>query len=275
MTSLAVAASFKPRLAELSANLPQSLLLHGEVGIGLGSVARHLAGRGARVLQPTNRQGELDFETGTISVEAVRLLYEQTRAKSNISQVIIIESADLMSPGAQNAFLKLLEEPASMIRFILTTHQKDSLLPTILSRVQSRHVPRISDSQSRLLLSKAGLDQSEQAKVLFLAMGRPGLLHRLATDSKLRQSVSDTIVDAREFLNNRHNYRGLVIALKYTKNRAEAERFVDAVMAVLKHTLYNSPQTNSLDRVEQIEAARINLSANANPKLQLMQLVLK
>lgn len=180
-----------------------------------------------------------------------------------------------MSIGAQNAFLKLLEEPTSSVRFILTTHYKERILPTILSRVQSLHIPPISESQSRLLLSKAGLDESEHARAMFLASGRPGLLNRLATDSELRKNMAKVMIDARGFITTPRSYKSLVIALSYSKSRREAELFIDAIIAVLRHTIYNAPHADALLRFEQVESAKINLAANANPKLQLIRLVVK
>lgn len=275
MANLVINKSLQPRILELLHELPQGLLIYGDLGMGLGTIAHHISGGQARVLQPLNRQGDVDFDTGTISVESIRMLYEQTRSKSTSSQVVIIKSADLMSIGAQNAFLKLLEEPTSSVRFILTTHYKERILPTILSRVQSLHIPPISESQSRLLLSKAGLDESEHARAMFLASGRPGLLNRLATDSELRKNMAKVMIDARGFITTPRSYKSLVIALSYSKSRREAELFIDAIIAVLRHTIYNAPHADALLRFEQVESAKINLAANANPKLQLIRLVVK
>lgn len=275
MANLVINKSLQPRILELLQELPQGLLIYGDLGMGLGTIAHHISGGQARVLQPLNRQGDVDFDTGTISVESIRMLYEQTRSKSTSSQVVIIKSADLMSIGAQNAFLKLLEEPTSSVRFILTTHYKERILPTILSRVQSLHIPPISESQSRLLLSKAGLDESEHARAMFLASGRPGLLNRLATDSELRKNMAKVMIDARGFITTPRSYKSLVIALSYSKSRREAELFIDAIIAVLRHTIYNAPHADALLRFEQVESAKINLAANANPKLQLIRLVVK
>ena len=51
-------------------------------------------------------------------------------------KVFIIEEADLMTPAAQNALLKTLEEPAGRTLIILLTHQMDDLLATVRSRCQ-------------------------------------------------------------------------------------------------------------------------------------------
>lgn len=51
------------------------------------------------------------------------------------NKVILIDDADLMGIPAQNAILKLLEEPPLSWTIILVANQEEKLLPTILSRV--------------------------------------------------------------------------------------------------------------------------------------------
>jgi DNA polymerase-3 subunit gamma/tau len=52
-------------------------------------------------------------------------------------KTIIIEHADRMLDASRNALLKILEEPPSFTRFVLTSSRKQALIPTILSRVRS------------------------------------------------------------------------------------------------------------------------------------------
>jgi len=49
-------------------------------------------------------------------------------------KVYILPDADTMNPNAQNAFLKLLEEPPSFVRFLLCTEKPTQLLETVRSR---------------------------------------------------------------------------------------------------------------------------------------------
>ena len=52
------------------------------------------------------------------------------------TKVVIIERAERMLEGARNALLKILEEPPANTLFILTTASKNSVMPTILSRLR-------------------------------------------------------------------------------------------------------------------------------------------
>lgn len=75
-------------------------------------------------------------KTGAISVDAVRGLQEQARRVpvEAEGQVFLLENCDTMMPPAQNAFLKLFEEPPPRVMFVMTCRSAMSLLETIRSR---------------------------------------------------------------------------------------------------------------------------------------------
>ena len=51
-------------------------------------------------------------------------------------KVYVLRQADTMNPAAQNALLKLLEEPPRSASFILAAERAESLLPTVRSRCE-------------------------------------------------------------------------------------------------------------------------------------------
>jgi len=81
-------------------------------------------------------QVEGSGKTGAISVDTVRSLQEQARRipADADGQVYLLEGCDSMMPPAQNAFLKLFEEPPARVMFIMTCRSSMSLLETIRSR---------------------------------------------------------------------------------------------------------------------------------------------
>jgi DNA polymerase-3 subunit delta' len=52
------------------------------------------------------------------------------------TRVVILQDAHTLNPSAGNALLKALEEPPGDTLFILTTEERSSLMPTIISRCQ-------------------------------------------------------------------------------------------------------------------------------------------
>ena len=81
---------------------------------------------------------------GTISIETVRELISFFRLKvpgtRAIRRVAVIEQAHALTREAQNALLKLLEEPPADSVLLLTSDRPQELLTTIRSRVQTVQV---------------------------------------------------------------------------------------------------------------------------------------
>lgn len=73
----------------------------------------------------------------SIGIEEVRQIqmFLSRKPLGNKNRVYL-QSAHLMTLTAQNAILKLLEEPPGNSEIYLVTDQPDQLLPTVLSRVQ-------------------------------------------------------------------------------------------------------------------------------------------
>lgn len=84
----------------------------------------------------------------SVSIEQVRQLHTFVQLKTTgdgaIRRVIVITAADSMTDEAQNALLKLLEEPPPDSVLILTSTDTGKLKQTILSRVQKVSIDRVS-----------------------------------------------------------------------------------------------------------------------------------
>lgn len=74
----------------------------------------------------------------SIGIETVKLMQKKLFLKpiKSAIKLLVIEEAHLLTPEAQNALLKILEEPPDNTHIILATETKEALLPTILSRCQ-------------------------------------------------------------------------------------------------------------------------------------------
>lgn len=74
----------------------------------------------------------------------------------NGARVVVIEPAEAMNQAAQNALLKILEEPPSSVYFILVSSRWRRLLPTIRSRCRTVALPRPSQAEARAWLEGEG-----------------------------------------------------------------------------------------------------------------------
>ncbi len=75
-------------------------------------------------------------EKTSILISQIHDLVKQLSVTSSRPRVVWIEEADKLTVPAQNALLKLLEEPPSNTRLLLTAGNPHSLLATIRSRCQ-------------------------------------------------------------------------------------------------------------------------------------------
>lgn len=83
-----------------------------------------------------------DEKSSMIKVDSVRDIKSKATVLPNDGEksVFIINDAQLMNVQAQNALLKIFEEPSKHVSFILTCPSKASLLETITSRATSYYL---------------------------------------------------------------------------------------------------------------------------------------
>lgn len=244
------------------------ILLAGDEGVGLSTIAQAL---GAGVY-PSGSQHILAPEDGKeITIDQVRLLYTDTKSIHEDGLVVIIDDCDQMSIPAQNALLKLLEEPPHHTLFILTTHNPGSLLPTITSRVSSIDVKRISSQDSAAFINELTNDSSKKAQIAFLAEGKPAEISRLASDDETLQAHAGVIRDARAFIQG-SKFERLILINSYA-SREGALQFINA-LAGLSLFAQRRGESVAAKQFEFIATATDNIHDNAQVKLQLIKLAL-
>jgi DNA polymerase-3 subunit delta' len=100
-----------------------------------------------------------------ISVAQIRELSDFLSLSSHQTsglRVVLINPAEALNQASANALLKMLEEPASGVIFILVAHQLQRLLPTILSRCQKVNMPVPDQAQALAWLNMQGVKNPEQ-----------------------------------------------------------------------------------------------------------------
>lgn len=272
---LAIHPTARHQLEVLFESAPQSVLLTGSYGIGLSTItSRFVENHTAIWLRPQNKKEEIDYKKGSITVELVRRLYDQTRSKRVGKLYVIIDDADTMTRSAQAAFLKLLEEPGESIHFILLAHNPERLALTIRSRVQHCHVQPITHEDSTAFVASLGItDDKTKAQLLFIATGLPAELVRLANDKEYFASQAALTTDARDLL-TASTYDRLEIIAKYQANREQTLALIDRCMALTRRTMSAKPQVALLTQLDGLLEARANIAGNQSARLQLAQFVL-
>lgn len=270
------------KLAEkISQHLPHGLVIEGPIGSGVLAVAKALAKEaGARVftLSPKKKiKGEfiVDPAEGSVVIDDIRALYEQTRTRQSERHVYIIDTGlKSMTQGAQNAFLKLLEEPRDGVHFIIATHQVDQLLPTILSRVQRLPLLPVTAEQVTKLIDSLGIqDDTKRTRLAFVGSGLPALIKRLAADNDTYEARVTIMRDAKTML-GANTYEKMAIIHRYRESRSDTLTLLDDMNHQLRIILRSQPSTQLAAVIDTNLEARAKIAAGGNIRLHLASCVL-
>jgi DNA polymerase-3 subunit delta' len=257
-------------------NMPQSMLLTGKNRVGLSTIAKYIASlrKVTPIIILPEKDEKIDIEKGVISVDIMRRLYDETRTKTEDERIIIIDYAGRMTTQAQNAFLKLLEEPGENIYFILVSNAIAKLLPTIISRTENLDIKAITDEQSNELLDKLVVnDKTKRSQMLFMATGLPAELTTLAGDNDYFEKRSTMMRDARELLGG-NLYQKLKVAQKYKDDRAIALQLLLDASNMLKKSITAKPQPDSIAYIDKLLKAYQRIEANGNIRLCLASMAI-
>ncbi len=200
-----------------SGHTPHAVLFCGEVGVGKHTTAVYFS---AVLLCENKNDGQpcghcgcctkimngshpdvdvLRPEGGANSfhIDKIRKLRKDAYIKPNESdfKIFILCDADKMTVSAQNALLKILEEPPGFTHFILTTDCPGSLLDTIISRVVTLDIPTadVGDCISFLGDTHGDIDSKKITEICSVCRGNIGKSLDLLTDDNSYQRYLDTL----------------------------------------------------------------------------------
>ncbi|MDZ7860455.1 MAG: AAA family ATPase [Candidatus Krumholzibacteriota bacterium] len=243
--------------------------------------------------------GEFGRKARSIGIDLIRDVIEKASKHpfEGKKTLVIIYEAHLATIEAQNAFLKLLEEPPKSVVIILVTEFPDKLLPTITSRCYEVRFDYLSAADvESFLIENRGLKKEEAIKRAVLAEGNirravrygdkrfRGLVRKaerivgLILDGEGRNITLETEALAVEY--DREELAALLeeiarvfrILMKSDQKRGELQ---EAVLAELgRERIAGAKKRNIPADLEKIFKASENLSRNADVELTLLQLML-
>lgn len=248
-----------------------ALLLIGEEGIGKFQVAQWLA----KELQQPTVVIEAEENKSVITIEQIRDLYSFT--KTGQPCVVIVKDAGQMGREAQNAFLKLLEEPPVATKFILTTSQRTALLPTIRSRVQEITLyPPPKKQMQEYARQQSSLTDVELQTLTHISKGLPGRLLTLLQNESTKNDVLNSVSEAKNFytaaIYDRH-----LLCIDRAYDREWANNLLDTLALIIGSLLKNTSSSTLTNRLC-TQAALIEETAhsirqiNGNLKIHLVKL---
>lgn len=264
-----------------------AVLIAGADGIGKTSLAEHLVatllGMDAAKLPNYPHFMRIVPDGTSISIEKIRdlqrFLQLKTIGEQPLRRAVIIEHTNALTTEAQNAYLKLLEEPPADTLMVLTVNSPRALLPTILSRVQTITVHAPTEAQLKPLLDAAGKDETTLRQAYFLSGGLPGLLSALLAGDETHPLLA-SVSTAKQLL-QQQPFERLSLVEPLSKQKESAVGVLDALEriaaagldgAATKHDNIHLKQWHIVRK--QTVAAREALARNANVKLTLSNLFL-
>ena len=189
-------------------------------------------------------------ERATLGVEAVKDFREDMflSATESEKKIYIIDDAETMTPEAQNALLKVLEEPPKSVIIILLAKECDRILTTIKSRTQYVAMSRFQDSEIENWLIKTSqeartmksVDPARLKGIILSADGRLGLAKELVTGRRSEEVEEERgeIIKLLSALSQKASYADIHAVISHFPNkRAELQLTLERLISALRDLL--------------------------------------
>lgn len=201
------------RTLALSGNLKHAYLFFGDEGVGKLTFASLFARFMEEGEFSESKSPLIDLlvlmpdEKGNIGVEAVRSVrsFLSQKPLRSSRRTVIIRGAEVLTPEAQAACLKIVEEPPQSSLIIFTARNPETLFSPLSSRLLKVYFPRMSRSGlADLLVREQGIESARAAEISKRSYGSIGRATLLLKGRKRKAStgfagaMEEAIVNLRE-----------------------------------------------------------------------------
>jgi len=224
---------------------------------------------------------------GNIEIEEIRKAKERLSLKPyhNKIKALIIDDSHLMKSDAQNAFLKMLEEPKGDTLIIFITPFRKMLLKTIRSRAQEIKFSLVSNEEIEKYLISLGASSKKAKEISLISSGQIGKAINFFEDkSKMdffNKSIEDIIFLSRSSISQRFQY-----AEKLKDDKIKIIEILDIWERFLRREIllkvfnYKSSVNYSLKKTKELidELEKIKYiieSSNVNKRMAFESLLIK
>ena len=281
--------------AILGGTLPHAFLIGGDDGSGKSTLAKEIAAAlNCERRENTNAPlpcGECNCckriydgnfpdlkvlakprDRATVGVDAIKVFREDMFLSSTESdyKIYVIDDAECMTPEAQNALLKVLEEPPSSVVIIMLANECDKILTTIKSRAQYIAMTRFNEIELENHLLQMSADARDMKNedgekfraILMSSDGRLGLALRL-TNRKLAAECAaerEDVIQIVRCITSKRSYGQIQAALSVLPTKraellAELEKIISALRDLI--VIKESPESKTVFFTSQNEALTV------------------
>jgi len=277
----------KKQVEDFLTTYTQSIIIEGSEGAGKPTLANYLSAELLGIKQ--NKLKTYPYylflrpTDNTISIDNVRSCTQfmrlKTLGKNKIRRVLILENSQFMTIEAQNAFLKLFEEPPLDTVIILTVTNTQKLLPTIQSRAQVITIRTPSYANTVKYFTKQKYNNTQIQKAYSITNGRIGLMSAIFSNNNDHPFLNK-INEAKAILQD-HRIDKLMRVNELSKNKDDIQLMLMALTLVCRAGLLNASSKNSfidikrwLYSLKTITKTDSALTHNPNMKLLVTNLLL-
>jgi DNA polymerase III subunit delta' len=180
-------------------------------------------------------------------------------------RVVIIDNADLLTSEAQNAILKIAEEPPNYALIILIVNNLDNLSSPMISRFHKIYFRHCAKKEIyNFLKEEIGVEKEKALSVAEESYGRPGMAIDLINNKKLL----DIKVEVKKFLKSSGFLKSQIIK-KIVKEQKEEPETLDYFFRCLLTELRKNPVGNCEKIKTVLDRLFLIKSYNVNKRIQL------
>jgi DNA polymerase III delta prime subunit len=268
-------------------NPAHALIITGSLGSGKLHIALHIA---SKLLNKVDQNSLISYpyfqiiepEKQSISIAQIRqirkFLQLKTTGKNSCNRVVIIDQSHFMNSEAQNALLKILEEPPDDTVIILTVQGEKSLKDTIYSRGQQIAVVRPTKENTLKYFLDKGQSSQDVLKAYALSNGAVGLMHALLNENEATSEISSNI-DTAKLILTESAYQRMLRVDTLSKSPENLPSLLYSLRRVCRAALENAANKkngrdihNWYTRLKIIHTTELSLKSNPNTKLLLSHL---
>ena len=254
------------------------LALIGTEGVGKIYLAELIADKILNTKTIKNHPYIFVLDAKMSGIDQVRELQNNLKlvvpGKQLIKRMVIIDNFDSFGREAQNALLKIIEEPPIDTQIIILINSVNFVLPTILSRVQAVNVLPVSLDQSQ----KYFMDQyseNEIKRAYNISAGNSELMQNIISNNDSSHLIIN-IERAKQILSLEKYERIAQIDKLIKEKDTDIPLLLESFVKILNATYIQSlqkPQTSltNLNRLSYALKCIDNLALGVNKKLALTQ----
>ena len=280
------------RLSKLmeSGRFPHALIIEGEEGIGKKTLAKDIAcalvcrgndkpcgecsqcKKAIAAIHPDISEYIPAGTANSFHVDTVRNIINAAYVQPNEAdyKIYILANAHCMNQNAQNALLKILEEPPKYVVFILTTNSKSALLSTVLSRSVCVSLEGVDIERAANYITShcENVDYNTAKKTVETFNGNIGKAIDSLQDSKTSELV-DVCNKICKALATSNEYEMMTLCSVFQKDRQGVVFACDLLKSIFRDALFAGESSEHISGQEE-SAALLKSSLSRQSLIKLI-----